>query len=161
MNSKEIHDANQYLKNIEGGNLVSIGRAASMGWFLFDKDNDEYALHLQTSFRVTLDEKILFAGADIFQPSEMIAVSEKFDLETFEWDVQGNNLYDENVKLFMEKYSQNLTVNDVFMNQLGDLSIQLSERVKIDVFVNMSREECWRFFKRHSDNHLVIGGDEQ
>lgn len=154
-----MSDSNQYLKKIEGGNLVSVGRAASLAWFLFVKDNDEYALHLQTSFRVTSDEKIVFAGADIFQPSKMIQSSGEIDLETFEWDVQGNNRYDENVKLFIEEYSYNLKVNEVLMNQWGDLSIQLSENIKIEVFINMSEEECWRFFKRHSGYHLVIGAE--
>ena len=159
MKSKEISDSNQYLKKIEGGNLVSVGRAASMAWFLFVKDNEEYALHLLTSFRVTVDEKIVFAGADIFQPSKAIQVDEEIDLYTFEWDVQGNNRFDENVKLFIEKYSQNLKVNEVFMNQLGDLAIQLSEKVKIEVFINMSEEECWRFFQRHTGYHLIVGAE--
>lgn len=97
MKSKEISDSNQYLKKIEGGNLVSVGRAASMAWFLFVKDNEE------------------------FQPSKAIQV------------------------------------DDVFMNQLGDLTIQLSENVKIEVFINMSEEECWRFFQRHTGYHLVVG----
>lgn len=159
MNSKELQDANQYLNQIEDGNLVSIGRAASMGWFLFVKDNEEYALHVQTSFRVTLDEKILYAGADMFQPSERITVNGEIDLETFEWDIQGNNLYDEKVKLFMEKYAQNLRVNHISINPLGDLSIQLSQKLQIDVFVDSSTEECWRFLKRHSsEQHLVVGG---
>lgn len=48
-------------------------------------------------------------------------------LDTFEWDVQGNNRYDENVKLFIEEYSHNLKVNEVLINQWGDLSIQLRE----------------------------------
>ena len=29
----------------------------------------------------------------------------------------------------------------------------------IEVFINMSKDECWRFFRRHSENHLIIGGD--
>lgn len=47
MNSKEINVSNQYFKEIEQGNLVSMGRASSLGWILFVKDDEEYALHLQ------------------------------------------------------------------------------------------------------------------
>lgn len=56
MNAEEINIANQYLKKVEGGNLESVGRAFSMGWILFVKDSEEYALHLQTSFRITLEK---------------------------------------------------------------------------------------------------------
>ncbi|MCM1222695.1 MAG: hypothetical protein NC548_50385 [Lachnospiraceae bacterium] len=159
MNDQEINASNQYLKKIEKGNLVSIGRAASMGWILFVKDSEEYALDLQTSFRFTLDEKVVFASADMFQPSERIKAAGNYHIDTFEWDVQGNNRYDEKVKRFMGQYSQGLFVQEVFMNQAGDLSIQLSEKVKIEVFIDASEEECWRFFKRHSDKHLVMSAE--
>ena len=73
--------------------------------------------------------------------------------------MQGNNRYDERVNLFDERYSNKLIVYDVFANQFGDLSIQLSEKIKIEVFITMSKEECWRFFKRNSDRHLIITGE--
>ena len=66
---------------------------------------------------------------------------------------------DENVSLFEKKYSDKLVVQDVFVNQLGDLLIQLDENVKIEVFITMSKEECWRFFRRNSDRHLIITGE--
>lgn len=154
----EVNKSISYLKEVKRGKLVSVGRASSLAWFLFVKDNDEYALHLQTGFRVVANENILFASADIFQPSEELESREKFDLEAFEWDIQGNNRYDEKVNLFVDMYPDGLTVNDISINQFGDLSIWLSENIKIEVFVNMSKEECWRFFKRHSDKHLVITG---
>lgn len=158
MTEREIEISNQYLNKIKGGNLVSAGRAASLSWFLFVKGNEEYALHLQTAFRVVDEEGILFAGTDIFQPSEELKSNEKFDFETFEWDVQGNNRYDVNVKSFLERYGHDLVVEDILLNEYGDLTVQLNSRIKIEIFVNMSEDECWRFFKRHSDNHLVITG---
>lgn len=159
MNSKEINVSNQYLREIEQGNLVSMGRASSLGWILFVKNGEEYALHLQTGFRIVLDEKIIIASSDIFQPSDRIKSNDGFDYETFEWDIQGNNRYDERVKQFFEKYSRNLKVNAVSVNQVGDLLIQLSGKIRIEVFIDMSEEECWRFFKRHSGHHLVIGAE--
>ena len=159
MNSKEINVSNQYLREIEQGNLVSMGRASSLGWILFVKNDEEYALHLQTGFRIVSDEKIIIASSDIFQPSDRIKSNDEFDYETFEWDIQGNNRYDERVKKFFEKYSHNLKVNAVSVNQVGDLSIQLSGKIRIEVFIDMSEEECWRFFKRLSGRHLVIGAE--
>ena len=159
MNHNEINRSIQYLNNLKGANLVSVGRASSLAWFLFVKENSEYALHLQTGFRVVDDKKIIFASADIFQPSEAIESSHDFSWENFEWDIQGNNKYDERVDLFSEIYSYKLTVKDVFINQFGDLSIHLNNNIKIEVFVNMSDEESWRFFERRSDKHLVIYGN--
>lgn len=118
MNSKEINVSNQYFKEIEQGNLVSMGRASSLGWILFVKDDEEYALHLQTAFRITVDEKIFLASSEMFQPSDRVRTDDKFDFETFEWDIQGNNRYDERVKQFMEKYDHNLRVNNTSVNQI-------------------------------------------
>lgn len=154
-----IVDALQYLNELKGANLVSVGRASALAWFLFAKDNVEYALHLQTGFRVVANGDIIFASADIFLPSYALESSKEFEYETFDWDMQGNNRYDERVNLFNERYSNKLIVHDVFANQFGDLSIQLSEKVKIEVFITMSKEECWRFFKRNSDSHLIITGE--
>ena len=159
MNSREINASNQYLREIEQGNLVSMGRASSLGWIVFVKDDEEYALHLQKAFRIIVEEKIFLASSDMFQPSDRIQSDDKFDFETFEWDIQGNNRYDERVKQFMEKYDHNLRVNSVSVNQTGDLSIQLSEKIRMEAFIDMSEEESWRFFKRHSDRHLVIGAE--
>ena len=50
-------------------------------------------------------------------------------------------------------------MNSVSVNQTGDLSIQLSEKIRMEAFIDMSEEESWRFFKRHSDRHLVIGAE--
>ena len=159
MEHTEINKSIECLKKVNGGNLVGVGRASSLAWFLFVVGEDEYALHLQTGFRVVINGSIFVASADIFQPSESLELSDTFDFKAFDWDIQGNNRYDEKISLFREKYSSNLLVNDISINELGDLLIQLSENVKIEVFVNMSKEECWRFFKRHSDSHLVITGE--
>ena len=118
MNSKEINVSNQYFKEIEQGNLVSMGRASSLGWILFVKDDEEYALHLQTAFRIKVDEKIFLASSEMFQPSDRVRTDDIFDFETFEWDIQGNNRYDERVKQFMEKYDHNLRVNNTSVNQI-------------------------------------------
>ena len=159
MNNYEISKATQYLSKLKGSNLVSVGRASSLAWFLFAKDNNEYALHLQTSFRLINDKNILFTNDDIFEPSGTLASNKEFDLNNFDWDIQGNNRYDENVNLFIEKFSDELIVNDIGISKFGDLSIQLSKHVKLEVFVNIVKEENWRFFKRHSDEHLVITGE--
>jgi hypothetical protein len=158
MNKNEIETSTQYLNILTGSNLVSVGRASSLAWFLFVKDDDEFALHLQTGFRVIIDDDIYFTGADIFQPSDALENSDDFDYQEFYWDEQGNNRYDEKVSSFKDRYALRLQVTDTAVNQFGDLSITLTESVRLEVYITQSKEECWRFFKRHTDDHLVMTG---
>ena len=155
----EINRISQRMKELEGAYLMSVGRASSLAWFLFAKNKTEYALHLQTGFRVVTDENIIFASADVFQPSEFLENSEEFDYDTFEWDIQGNSRYDERVDSFIDKYLNKLVVIGAFVSQYGDLTIKMNNGIEIEVFISMSKDECWRFFRRHSDNHLIIGGE--
>ena len=60
---------------------------------------------------------------------------------------------------FIDKYLNKLVVIGVFVSQYGDLTIKMNNGIEIEVFINMSKDECWRFFRRHSENHLIIGGD--
>jgi hypothetical protein len=158
MNQNEIETSTQYLNILIGSNLVSVGRASSLAWFLFGKDDEEFALHLQTGFRMIIDDGIFFTGADIFQPSGALENSYDFDYQEFQWDEQGNNRYDEKVSLFRDRYALRLQVTDASLNQFGDLFIALTESVKLEVYITQSKEECWRFFKRHTDDHLVMTG---
>ena len=131
MKENEIERISQRIKELEGAHLVSVGRASSLAWFLFAKNKTEYALHLQTGFRVVTDENIIFASADVFQPSEFLENSEEFDYDTFEWDIQGNSRYDERVDSFIDKYLNKLVVIGAFVNQYGDLTIEMNNGILI------------------------------
>ena len=144
----EISRVSQRMKELEGAYLAGVGRASSLAWFLFEKNKTEYALHLQTGFRVVTDENIIFASADIFQSSDFLENSEEFDYDTFDWDIQENSRYDERVDSFIDKYLNKLVVIGVFVSQYGDLTIKMNNGIEIEVFINMSKDECWRFFRR-------------
>ena len=143
MKENEISRVSQRMKELEGAYLAGVGRASSLAWFLFEKNKTEYALHLQTGFRVVTDENIIFASADIFQPSDFLENSEEFDYDTFDWDIQENSRYDERVDLFIDKYLNKLVVIGVFVSQYGDLTIKVNNGIEIEVFINMSKDECW------------------
>ena len=96
--------------------------------------------------------KVISTNADTFE-------TEEFGYDTFDWDIQGNSRYDERVDSFIDKYLNKLVVIGAFVSQYGDLTIKMNNGIEIEVFISMSKDECWRFFRRHSDNHLIIGGE--
>jgi hypothetical protein len=158
MNYKEIRESNMRLEVLVGGNLVAVGRASSLAWFVFEKDGEEYALHLQTGFRVVVDDAVFLAGDDIYRPTDAMMGCEGFDYAQFDWGIQGGNRYDERVVALDERFGTGLVVTGASVTQFGDLAVQMAGHVRLEVFVTSSQDECWRFFKRHSDDHLVVMG---
>ncbi|MGI5897407.1 MAG: hypothetical protein ACOX6U_10745 [Oscillospiraceae bacterium] len=159
MKQNDINHIKNQIKVLVGATGITIGRIASMSWIGFHVGDSEYALHLQTAFRIRTNEKILIANLDMFEPTETLKNSPSFDWDTFDWDVQGFNRYDEWVKQFKKENEGRLTIQKVTVSNFGDLLIELSQNVFIEVFQNTAAEECWRFFERNSKNdHLVVTG---
>jgi len=79
--------------------------------------------------------------------------------EDFNWDVQGNNLFDKKAKLLFPEGSQ-ITVTTAGLSGNCDLTITFSNGLCLESFVNASsQEECWRLFMpglEHGD--LVVTG---
>lgn len=94
----------------------------------------------------------------MFVPSELAVNKADYSEDTFDWDIQGNNRYDEWVAGLSENLLQDLSVVDVNVNRYGDLTVFLSHGMAIDVFVNSAVEECWRLFEIDSEDHLVVTG---
>jgi hypothetical protein len=158
MNSAEILEANQCLQALRGSNLQAIGRAANLVWLVFINNENEYALHLQTGFRIIVDESIFLADQDIYWPSVAMRESNEFDWDLFDWDVQGNNRFDELALTFNNKNELKLVVLEVTVGKHGDLIVLMSEAVRLEVFATSRENECWRFFKMSEESHLVITG---
>jgi hypothetical protein len=162
-------DINKYIKIIENEPLEDIGRAADMLWLsfgklvkvIFDYGLEEmkgsFAIHLQCPWRmVDLNlNTILFTSYDIYLPKSTIEWSEDFD-----WDIQGNNLCDEGIKKWKNKYNQPY-VENINVSSLGDLRILLSNNNILETFNdNSTHHEKWRFFKNFGDErHLVVMGN--
>lgn len=157
MNQNETKLIKNKIEILVGAKGSTIGRAASMACMGFRTGDSEYALHLQTAFRICEKDRILIAGCDMFEPTEALKNSPSFDWDTFQWDVQGFNRYDEWVKQFKKEYQQ-LTVQKVLVSPTGDLTIAFDRSIVLEVFPNSATEECWRFFERNSDAHLVVTG---
>ena len=113
-------DIEYHLNQIRGKKLRDIGRAANIIWLNFidlaiekeyeGKDilSGSLCLHVQCPCRMIdkEDRKIIFASSDIYVPNSSIEWS-----DNFEWDIQGNNLFDEKSKKWLAS-SGKIFIND-------------------------------------------------
>lgn len=100
-------------ENLIGKNVRKIGRAAAMCWIHFGRPVEiesrgrkrivgEFALDLDCPWRIRNSSGgIELGSADMFVPASGHALDEDFD-----WDIQGNNLFDEKAKLLFPEGSQ-------------------------------------------------------
>lgn len=148
--------------------IVKIGRAGDLCWMLFgssfkeknvlgkEVEKGEYSLHLQCPWRIRdmEDSSIKLASGDIYEPRSSIEWNENFN-----WDVQGNNLFDEKVEHLFSKEKM-ILVEKISVLEDGDLEMIFSNKFVLECFIAISiKEECWRFFKHGSKKHLIIYGN--
>ncbi len=144
------------INKIVGVKSIKIGRVANLVWIAMKgTDGKDYALHLQTFFRICNDERILITDMDKYQQ-----ISPAGENEDANWDIQGNNLFDKWCNEFNNQLSNNVVIKSVEINDFGDLRIIFSNSLVLSVFVDTtSDDECWRFFVWHGkERHLVVTG---
>jgi hypothetical protein len=156
------------LKKIIGLPLRYVGRACDVIWFGFGnliKKEDkrcggfrevaEYDLHVQCAFRLTDSEKIIVGSADKYIPS-----SEIEDYNDFDWDVQGANRCDEQLKEMFSKITTGILVKNITADRFGGIKVFLSEDILLEIIPdNSTEDEAWRFFSSGAGNeHFVISG---
>lgn len=158
----------QYLDRILNKQICAIGRAANMLWLgigekamIVNRRGEEvekstYSLHVQSTWRIVDNEKkeILLASSDFYSPYD-----ETKSYEDFDWDVIGNNLFDRKAPLWLQKVMP-ISIIKYEISRWGDLLIILSNRQKIEIYVNASDDtECWRMLDSNYENeHLVMTG---
>lgn len=156
---------------LKGLKLRTAGRAAGMLWLGFGEmipitrrgiteEGPEFALHIQCSWRLSANAKIVVAYQDFFVPRSDWMEED----EDFEWDIYGNNRFDERIRGFLNAADEALVVTDVEVDSLGGLKIFLSARFVLEVFPDSSDEgeysEFWRLFNRRQNSpHLVVSGN--
>ena len=141
-------------EELVGKSVCKIGRAAAMCWIHFGRPVEielRGRKRILGEFALDLDCP---GSADIFAP----ASGHVLDVD-FNWDVQGNNLFDEKVQPLFPEGSQ-ITVTAAGLSGNCDLTITFSNGSCLESFVNASsQEECWRLFMpdlEHGD--LVVTG---
>ena len=149
-----------------GKNVYGIGRAAAMCWIHFGRPVEieswgqkrivgEFALDLDCPWRIKNSSGgIELGSADMFVPASGHTLDEDFD-----WDIQGNNLFDVKAKSLFPEGSR-IMVTSAGLGSSYDLTITFSNGLCLESFVNASsREECWRLFRpglEHGD--LIVTG---
>ncbi|MGO4888030.1 hypothetical protein ACJ2A9_09755 [Anaerobacillus sp. MEB173] len=158
----------------ELGKLVGLkfqdaGRSSNLFWLGFGdiiqiirrgktEVSAEYALHIQCSWRIIMKNKIIVASRDFYSPSS----EGDGEIEDFDWDLQGNNRFDEQIKTFIRDKGR-LKVEKIESDDVGGLKVFLSDGYKLEIFPDSSeddeRSEHWRFFNRKENSpHFVVTG---
>ena len=158
MEKNEIEILDTKLKSLYGAEWMIIGRASNMIWLGFLKDDIDYALHVQSGFRVVQNGKILIADQDMYRPDPEVENDPDFNWDEFDWNVKGENCFDKWVKLFRSELRGGI-VEKIHISDCGDLKISLSNNMVIEVVNNSSDDESWRFFQRNTDDHTVVYGN--
>ena len=157
------------LSKLVGLKLQDLGRASNLFWLGFgdiiqiirrgrSQESAEYALHIQCSWRITLNNKIVVASRDFYSTgSEWDG-----DIEDFDWDIQGNNRFDERIKTFLKDKGR-LKVEQIESDEVGGLKICLCGGYKLEAFPDSSEDddqsEHWRFFNRKDNSpHFIVTG---
>lgn len=158
------------LGKIKDLKLQYAGRASNLFWLGFGEmvqiirrgqteETAEYVLHIQCSWRITLENKIVIASRDFYSPN-----SKWDDLnEDFDWDIQGNNRFDERIQSFFNDNEQ-LIVEEIEADDFGGFAAILSNGYKLDTFPDSSEDdedsEHWRFFNpKEKSPHFVVSGE--
>ena len=122
-----------------------------------------FALEISSCYRMVCGNDILLAKSDLYQPA--FAVRERWALEgnedipeDFDCEALGNNRLDDRIKqLFSD--CNGLQVSAIKVNQWGDLKISLNNGFILTALCDVSGdEECWRFFRRDTNQHFVVTG---
>lgn len=177
MDKKEINEIIMAISNLKGERLRQITRGGSMASLGFGENlkakvayrsksgkldlretvSSKYAVHICGFFRITHQGKIVLSNDDMFRPNSQMQ-KDDYDEDNFDWDVEGNNKFDEQKNSFSDI---DLLVQYIIINELGDLKIVLSDGFCIEVFIDTNEdEECWRFFEVGNSEkpHIVITG---
>ena len=96
------------------------------------------------------------ASSDMYSPRTGMVYSEDFD-----WDIQGNNLFDEKSQNWL-KGEMPVYINKYKINRRRDLTLFFSNGEKLQVFnVASDDTESWRLLMPGSEElHLVASGTE-
>ena len=159
------------LESLVGSKINDMGRASNLFWLELGErlsvvrrgrtiELSEYALNIQCSWQITKGNKIVVASRDFYYPSsDWNEVKEDFD-----WDVQGNNKFDEKLKYLMQSITEPLIVEKIDSDEIGGLKVFLSKDFTLNVFPDSSEDgeysEFWRFFTRGKGSfHFVATGN--
>lgn len=145
------------MKILSGAKCLNIGRSCNLVWLQFQINESIFCLNIECAFRFIKERTILCSNQEIYVPKKIFLDDSDFNYETFNWDKQGENYFDD----WLNSYGtvlKNTIVQKVKLSFLGDMRIKFKNGIKLELF-NNSLSECWRFFERKKRNHLVVNGN--
>mgnify|MGYP007101860192 CR=1 FL=1 len=148
---------NQKMQILKDSKCIDIGRTCNLVWLHFHTFNSDFCLDIQSAFRFSKDKEILITNNDIYEPKKIYQKNLDFNYEKFNWDIQGENRFDE-WTVSIKSELVNSAITDVSVSVYGDLYILFDNAFSLEIF-NNSLDECWRFFERHKKNHTVVKGN--
>lgn len=153
----------EFLKNrmqiLNGAICKKIGRSCNLIWFHFLVVDELFFINVQSALRFTKNGNILCANLDMYEPKAELLNNPSFSYKIFDWDVQGENYFDEWVRTEGQQLI-NAVVKQISVSGFGDLRISFDNDIQLEVF-NNSLTECWRCFEDDADeHHTVVLGNE-
>ncbi len=152
---------------LKGLRIRHIGRACDLVWIHFGeyrevpdrkdgtKEVGAWALHLQTSWRITRDARIIVGGTDIHYLAE--------SRERYNFDTHEKTLFDLRAKALNEEFEANsYAVSEIVYDTVGGFSLHFGPGYSLGVFPHASPDcpdiEFWRFFEPATESpHYVVG----
>ena len=141
-------------------NMFDIGFGDDVEYKNPNKDSTtvvaKFVLHICASWRLISNNKVVLAQKDFYEPKDGISY-DKFVKEAF-----GNSQFDYRAEELNNKLNDvPITVTTITANDLGDLTLHMSNDYRLEIFVDISgKEESWRFFRMDNDSkHFVVFND--
>ena len=147
------------LQDLVGFELTQTSRNANMECLKFgNKTNDnnqnigEYALHIQTDWRIINEKNILVGSKDLYEPNSE-------NQSEIDFDYEDGNLRDENLKIIINSYS--LIISKITTDKIGGLNVKFENETELQIIPTTSNaseyNEFWRLIDNRSTEtkHLV------
>ncbi len=107
-----------------------------------------YSLHIQCPFKILYNQKMLTEHTDLYVSSANV-------YETVDIGQKNCTLFDQRLQEYTNELSDEYVV-DVSINQIGNITISLSN-ITIFVFIDSTtKEEQWRFFETGTNKEHLI-----
>ena len=128
-------------------------------------DRSIFALEISCCYRMTCGNSMILAKNDLYQPAH--AIQEQWALEgievipeDFDCEAIDHNRLDERIREFFSD-CKGIRVSSVKINPFGDLKLRFSNGFMLTTMSDVSgAEECWRFFRRDTQQHIVVTGSD-
>jgi hypothetical protein len=160
---RSIDELMSVFVQIIGNKLFDVGRTLDIAWIHLGEPRKqmkmsgeeiligEFALHLQSSWRIRQGKDIITGRKDIFTTGKR--KSSRFLLSDY-----NSTLFDQRVKKLNDfnKLKQ-IVVKSINLDNPYVFSIEFSESIFLDIFSETSIEsESWRFLDFANNTHYVI-----